>query len=91
VRERLEGAALLEVELETGRQHQVRLHLSHIGLPVIGDRVYRGEGARSVVNAARQMLHAEVLAFVHPVTGQSIRAVSPLPDDFRRLLARLRG
>jgi 23S rRNA pseudouridine1911/1915/1917 synthase len=91
VRERLEGAALLEVELETGRQHQVRLHLSHIGLPVIGDRVYRREGARSVVNAARQMLHAEVLAFVHPVTGQSIRAVSPLPDDFRRLLARLRG
>jgi 23S rRNA pseudouridine1911/1915/1917 synthase len=86
--ERLGPASLLELELETGRQHQIRLHLASIGHPVLGDRVY-GEG-RDPVAAARQMLHARLLAFPHPETGRAVRVESPLPRDFAALLARLR-
>ena len=87
VRERFASAALLELELFTGRQHQIRIHLAHIGLPVVGDAVYgRSEGLR----APRQMLHAAVLAFAHPVSGQPVRAESPMAADFESVLARLR-
>jgi 23S rRNA pseudouridine1911/1915/1917 synthase len=88
--ERFAGAALLDVELHTGRQHQVRVHLSHIGLPILGDPVYgpapRGKGA----DAPRQMLHARLLAFVHPLSGVPVRAESPLPADFKAAVAGLR-
>jgi 23S rRNA pseudouridine1911/1915/1917 synthase len=89
VRERLEGAALLEVDLDTGRQHQIRVHLAHIGTPVLGDRVYgrrepRGAGPR------RPLLHAWRLSFSHPVTGQRVAVESPVPADLTRTLARLR-
>jgi 23S rRNA pseudouridine1911/1915/1917 synthase len=88
--ERFGGAALLDVELHTGRQHQVRVHLAHIGLPILGDPVYgpgpKGKGA----DAPRQMLHARLLAFVHPLTGAPVRAESPLPPDFNAALASLR-
>ncbi len=90
--ERLAGAALLDVELGTGRQHQIRIHLAHIGLPVLSDAVYGGavaRGRRAPV-ARRQMLHARLLAFVHPLTGARVRAESPLPEDFRKALATLR-
>jgi 23S rRNA pseudouridine1911/1915/1917 synthase len=87
VTERFEGAALLEVELETGRQHQIRLHLAHIGLTVLGDPVY-GRGATAP--APRQMLHARTLAFSHPSTGAAVRVESPLPPDFLEILKRLR-
>ena len=91
VRERLAGAALLEVEILTGRQHQIRLHLAHVGLPVVGDRVYGPRGAKApLVEARRQMLHAETLGFVHPLTGKTVRVTSPLPEDMRRALTRLR-
>ena len=90
VKERLDGAALLELKLETGRQHQIRLHLGHEGWPIVGDPVY-GAGARTGVRATRQMLHAWLLAFDHPLTGKPVRAESPLPEDFRRALAALRG
>jgi 23S rRNA pseudouridine1911/1915/1917 synthase len=87
VRETFRSAALLELELFTGRQHQIRIHLAHIGLPVLGDAVYgRSDGLR----APRQMLHAAVLGFAHPLTGQSVRGESPPPPDFDALLARLR-
>jgi 23S rRNA pseudouridine1911/1915/1917 synthase len=91
VRERFERAALLEVHLETGRQHQIRLHLAHAGLPVLGDPVYRprGQGAPPIV-AARQMLHAHLLAFCHPITGQLVRALAPRPKDFEAALVALR-
>jgi 23S rRNA pseudouridine1911/1915/1917 synthase len=91
VLERLEQGALLELELETGRQHQIRLHLSHLGLPIVGDAVYGGRARRSRAAAPRQMLHARVLGFVHPTTGASVRVESPLPADFRKVLASLRG
>lgn len=89
VLERLAGAALLEVEPETGRQHQIRLHLAHVGLPIAGDRVY----GRDVpgVHVGRPLLHARTLGFAHPVTGAAVRAESPLPDDFARLLRTLRA
>lgn len=88
VLERFARGALLEVELETGRQHQVRAHLAHVGLPVLGDAVYgRDAGALRV---RRVMLHAAVLAFAHPVGGTPVRVEAPLPEDFRRALAELR-
>jgi 23S rRNA pseudouridine1911/1915/1917 synthase len=87
--ERFRAGALLEVELETGRQHQIRLHLAHLGLPVVGDPVY-GRAAGRRVTAARPMLHARHLAFVHPLTGTRVAAESPLPADFREALAALR-
>lgn len=91
VRERWPAAALLDVELGTGRQHQIRVHLAHIGLPVLGDAVYRGpKTARQTVAAPRQMLHARLLAFRHPFTQAQVSVESPLPDDFRQALAALR-
>ena len=72
------GATLLRVRLETGRTHQIRAHLLAIGHPVLGDPEY-GEAGRSGLE--RQFLHAERLAFTHPVTGEAVDLRSPLPDD----------
>jgi len=90
LRERLAGASLLELTLETGRQHQVRVHLAHLGLPILGDPVY-GRRARGRPLAGRPMLHAAHLAFAHPVTGAKVAVDSPLPADFARVLAKLRS
>ena len=97
--ERFTSAALLEVTLETGRQHQVRIHLAHIGLPVLGDSRYgRDEpgpkqvrAPRARVRLRRQMLHAGRLAFVHPLSGVKIEVRSPLPEDFVAALDALRA
>ena len=85
--ERLRGAALVEVELETGRQHQIRAHLAHVGLPILGDSVYGSSASPIRVN--RILLHSAVLGFAHPVTSQPLRVESPLPGDFRTALAAL--
>jgi 23S rRNA pseudouridine1911/1915/1917 synthase len=79
--------ALLRVELETGRTHQIRVHLAAIGLPVVGDLVY---GVREE-HLRRQFLHAARLAFPHPVTGGRVEAASPLPPDLTSALERVRG
>jgi 23S rRNA pseudouridine1911/1915/1917 synthase len=89
VAERFPAGALLEVTLETGRQHQIRLHLAHLGLPIVGDHVYGRAGGRGAA-APRQMLHARHLGFAHPTTGARVAAESPLPEDFRRALDALR-
>jgi 23S rRNA pseudouridine1911/1915/1917 synthase len=91
--ERFAGAALLDVELLTGRQHQIRLHLAHAGTPILGDPVYgRARGRPGGAPAApRQMLHARLLAFVHPLSGRPVRAESPPPADFEAALRALRA
>ncbi len=90
--ERFSRGALLDIELGTGRQHQVRVHLAHVGHPILGDTTYRPpDGTLVALSAPRPMLHARLLSFLHPVTGVSIRATSPLPDDFRRALGTLRA
>jgi len=90
--ERLAGASLVSVELETGRTHQIRIHFASAGHPVLGDRVYRGRNAPPPpALAPRQMLHARRLGFPHPRTGGAVRAESPLPADFLDVLARLRA
>ncbi len=92
--ERFAGAALLEVQLETGRQHQIRVHLAHVGLPVLGDPVYGRDAARAgasrLPQPRRPMLHAFRLGFRHPVSGRRLAAESPIPEDMQRVLAALR-
>jgi len=84
--ERLGGATLVECRLETGRTHQIRVHLRHLGHPVLGDPVYGGAPG----GIARQALHAARLEFTHPRTGERIVCTAPLPEDFARLLDTLR-
>jgi 23S rRNA pseudouridine1911/1915/1917 synthase len=76
---------LLRLRLETGRTHQIRVHLQAIGHPVAGDPVY---GAAGALGLERQFLHAARLAFEHPLTGEPIEVRSPLPEDLRRALER---
>lgn len=75
-----EGVSLLRCRLETGRTHQIRVHLAAIGHPVVGDDTYRGRGAPQGLSP-RLFLHAARLAFDHPVTGERIECESPLPPD----------
>lgn len=94
-------ASLLACMLETGRTHQIRVHLAHIGHPIMGDETYAtgfktkagrlGQDARDALEAlGRQALHAAVLGFTHPVTGETLRFEAPLPPDLARLVAALR-
>ncbi|MEI6971595.1 MAG: RluA family pseudouridine synthase [bacterium] len=81
------GMSLLRVRLETGRTHQIRVHMAHIGHPVVGDADYGGRRKVSLaVQADRQMLHAAKLTFNHPGTGKRMEFLSPLPEDMRRLV-----
>ncbi len=86
--ELLRAHTLLRVRLETGRTHQIRVHLAAIDLPVAGDPVYGVEGD---LGLERQFLHAARLAFPHPVTGEPVDVESPLPDDLAAALERARG
>lgn len=90
-----ENYSLLDVQLETGRTHQIRVHLSHIGHPIIGDDVYGNrqqlragltqEQRDAIQNFPRQALHAYQLGFVHPETGEDIEVTAPLPEDIIQL------
>ena len=101
VLERYPHHALLRVQLETGRTHQIRVHLAHIRHPIVGDplyggRIVRGAGMSEALRAAlksfpRQALHARQLAFAHPLDGRALSFESPLPADMAQLLAALRG
>jgi 23S rRNA pseudouridine1911/1915/1917 synthase len=90
VRERFaaRGCALLEVRPETGRTHQIRVHLAASGLPIVGDPVY-GRARRGELPIERPALHAAVLGFTHPRSGARLRFEAPLPADFRAALERL--
>lgn len=93
VREPLRHATVCEVRLETGKTHQIRIHLSEAGHPLVGEQVYirdyENNGGR-VLTAGRLMLHAETLGFVHPVTNARVALRSPLPPDFTAVVERLR-
>jgi 23S rRNA pseudouridine1911/1915/1917 synthase len=92
--EYLDGYTLVECRLETGRTHQIRIHLAEAGHIVCGERVYthrlHGPPLKDLSGAERQALHAVELAFVHPMTGESLEFKMPLPPDMTRLLERLR-
>jgi 23S rRNA pseudouridine1911/1915/1917 synthase len=91
VLERLPGATLVACELETGRQHQIRIHLAEAGHPLVGENVYIRDYKGPILPAPRPMLHATVLGFVHPRTGKVVRFEDPPPEDFKAVLARLRA
>lgn len=91
--EALEGATFVACKLETGRTHQIRIHLSEAGHPIVGERVYNRQARKAgapEIPAPRLMLHAAELGFVHPKTGQEMRFDEPVPADFARVLAMLR-
>ena len=91
VRERMPRATLLEAAPETGRTHQIRVHLSAIGHPILGDRAYGGGGDEARrVGLSRPFLHAWRLRFRHPVTGEQVALDDPLPGDLVEVLARVR-
>ena len=87
VLKRYDKYTLLEINIETGRTHQIRVHLSHIGYPIIGDYIYsNGKNEFGVVG---QCLHAKCLEFKHPVTGKEMKLEAPLPDYFEDILKKL--
>lgn len=94
VLERFSGATLIEARLGTGRTHQIRVHFASIGHPVLGDTTYGKktfmEVRRQKVTFPRQMLHAELLGFLHPVTGEHLEFTSPLPPDMTERIDLLR-
>lgn len=90
VLERFGVATLLSIKLGTGRTHQIRVHLSSMGHPVLGDRTYGKkielELGKKKISIPRQMLHAELLGFKHPATGEYMEFTSPLPQDMKKVL-----
>jgi 23S rRNA pseudouridine1911/1915/1917 synthase len=89
--EAFEECSLVRLFPETGRTHQIRVHLAHLHHPVIGDRQYGWRPEREqTIEVVRQMLHARKISFSHPGTGKKIEARAPLPDDMERLLNYLR-
>jgi 23S rRNA pseudouridine1911/1915/1917 synthase len=79
-----EQASLVECKLHSGRTHQIRVHLHHLGNPVLGDKIYAPTLAKDFL---RQMLHAWKLGFLHPRTGEWKHFEAPLPDDFKEAIA----
>jgi 23S rRNA pseudouridine1911/1915/1917 synthase len=86
VLERLGEYTLLEVRLETGRTHQIRVHFSYRSRPVIGDPLYGPRRPRATFGLTRQFLHATLLGFTQPSTGRWIECRSPLPAELQRVL-----
>lgn len=87
VLERFKDYTLVECELETGRTHQIRVHMKYIGHPLVGDPKY---GPKKTMDIGGQALHAGVIGFEHPVTGEYIERKADLPDDFKQVLEDIR-
>ena len=88
VLERFDGYTLLEVNIETGRTHQIRVHLAQIGYPIVGDGVY--SNGKNPFGVEGQMLHSYKLEFKHPITGERMECEAPLPDYFEKVLEKIR-
>lgn len=101
VQERYRAHCLLSLKLETGRTHQIRVHLQYAGLPIVGDPLYGGrfkrpkgilpEALEQLLGFKRQALHAFRLTFTHPRSGKELKVEAPLPEDMKRLIAVLRA
>ncbi|GMV17429.1 MAG: RluA family pseudouridine synthase [Polyangiaceae bacterium] len=89
VLERFGNATLVECRLETGRTHQIRIHLAEAGHPLVGERVYSRGLSGAVLEAPRLMLHARELGFVHPRSEEQVRFEAPIPEDMARTIAAL--
>lgn len=90
--ERFSNASLLSIKLGTGRTHQIRVHMAHIGHPVLGDEEYGKKKSRLTgIEIPRQMLHARKLGFMHPVKGEWTEFTAPIPQDMQIVLDYLRG
>lgn len=87
VMQKFEGFTLLQVVIETGRTHQIRVHLAEIGYPIVGDYVY--SNGKNPFEVEGQMLHSSRLEFVHPITGKEIKLEAPLPQYFVKILTQL--
>ena len=88
--ERIGNYSLMQFVLETGRTHQIRVHCSHQGHPLLGDTTY-GSNRSLKVNLSGQALHARQLSLLHPISGELIEAIAPLPAEFAKLLQVLRN
>lgn len=86
---RMKGATLVEVEIETGRTHQIRVHAAHLGLPVAGDERYDGPQRIGRISVPRLCLHAHSLRLPHPEDGEELLLHAPLPDDLRSFVHEL--
>lgn len=81
--------SLIEVEIHTGRTHQIRVHMKALNTPVLGDSVYGSSSINEKIGAKRQMLHANTLKLPHPITGEQLSLTAPLPEDFLALKKKL--
>ncbi len=90
VLERLDGATLVECRLETGRTHQIRIHLAELGHPLLGETIYMKGYAGPILDAPRLMLHARELGFLHPSTNEPLKFEEAIPDDMRLVVESLR-
>jgi len=93
VAERIGGFTLVRIFLQTGRTHQIRVHMAHLGHPVVGDTVYGRSRPRVIgkMSIERPMLHAWRIGFTHPRTGAAVQVEAPLPEDIERVLSYLRS
>ncbi len=86
-----EKYSILECRIETGRTHQIRVHLAHIGTPILGDKAYGNKRenayARKKYAIERQLLHARSLTFPHPITGKRMEIYAPYPKDFQNMIS----
>ena len=87
VAERLNDYTVINLVLETGRTHQIRVHMSHIGHPIAGDHLYGGLNDAVI---KRQALHAARLSFIHPISGKDVTFTAPLPDDMKAAILKCR-
>lgn len=87
--ERFDGFTYLDIKIDTGRTHQIRVHMAEIGYPIVGDMVY--SNGKNPFRVEGQMLHAKSLDFKHPITGEQMHLEAPLPEYFEEVLEKLRG